>query len=354
MANVPNPLTLNSLATAPVFNGRTDPNYNPLLHADYQGPPSPAFHAAGPVKPPSQSTASTSQTNPNTQSSSLGVQTPSYTVGVNDPATLAAYQQAIGNYQTAIGQLPTQLQGSEDQIQSSYQNALHQLQGQANQAKSNYGTSTTQNQQGYVTNKNAIAQNAGASLNGLLRLLGARGAGGSSAALISAPQAVATQATAQRSGAGQTYGQNQSNLDTAYQTYLTGNQNDLFGIASQRDQALNSAKAQEAQQRAGLLQQLATLSAQQAAATGANPATAAQPFLDQANQFLASANQLGLNTFTPKYNTAAFQAPSAASYTASQFASPQTGGQQPSNVANTVISPAFAQLLKPKLSGVSA
>lgn len=279
--------------------------------------------------------------------------TPAYTVGVNDPATIAAYNQSINNYQSALGNLPTQLQGSDAQIQDSYNTALQSLLGNANQAKSTYNSGTTQNQQQYVTNKNTIGTNAGQSLSGIERLLGSRGAGGSSAALFNAPQAIAEQATSQRAGAGQNYGANQQGLDTTYNTFLTGNQNDQNSIAKQRDTNLNSAQAQIQQTQAGLLQQLATLSAQKAAATGGNPTTAAQPFLDQANNYLSSAAQLGLNIAPLNYNTNAYTAPALSSYTTNPFATP-TATSNPSIVNNTV-SPALASLLKPQtaLSGVT-
>jgi hypothetical protein len=273
-------------------------------------------------------------------------------LGYNDLGTLAAYQQQIDQYNQTIGALPTQLQGSDNQIQSAYQTAFNTLQGQKNQATSTYGTATTGNQQGYVTNKNSIGTNAGQSLNGLERLLGSRGAGGSSAALFSAPQAVAQQATAQRAGAGQTYGQNQSGLDTSYNNYLIGNQNDLSGIANQRDQNLNSAQQQIASTQAGLLQQLATISAQKAAAEGGNPTGAAAPYLASAQNYLNSAGQLGLKAFTPTYNTSAYAAPTAASYAPSQFAAPSTTSNP--NIIDSTVSPALRSLLKPSLSGVSA
>lgn len=289
-----------------------------------------------------------------TQVVSAGATSPSYVVGVNDPATLAAYDQQIAQYNQAIQGLPTELQGSDNQIQGAYQTALQQLQGQANQAQSTYNTATTGNSQNYVTNKNTIGSNAGQSLNGLQRLLGSRGAGGSSAALFSAPLAVAQQATAERAGAGQTFGQNQSGLDTSYGNYQLQNQNDLSGIASQRDQNLNSAQQQISSTQAGLLQQLATLSAQEAAAKGGNPTTAAAPYLSQAQNYLNSANQLGLNTFVPSYNTSAYSAPTAASYTPNSFAQPVAASNP--NITNNTVSPALASLLKPStsLSGVTA
>ena len=282
-----------------------------------------------------------------------GSGTSGVTVGVNDPATLALYGQQIQQYQQALGGLPTQLQGSQNQIQGAYTTALNQLMGAKNQATAGYNTGTTGNQQSYVTNKNSIGQNAGQSLNGLERLLGSRGAGGSSAALFGAPQAVAQQATQQRAGAGLTYGQNQSGLDQSYNSYLLGNTNDQNSIASQRDQNLNSAQQQTDSTTAGLNQQLATLQAQLAAAQGGSPTNAAAPYLSSAQNYLNSANQLGLKTFTPTYNTNAYTAPTAASYTASQFAAPATANPN-AGIINNTVSPALQSLLKPKLSGVSA
>lgn len=274
------------------------------------------------------------------------------TVGVNDPATLAAYDQQIAQYNQAINALPTQLQGSDNQIQSAYTTALNQLLGAKNQATAGYGTATTGNQQQYVTNKNAIGTNAGQSLNGLERLLGSRGAGGSSTALFGAPQAVAQQASQQRAGASQTYGGNQSNLDTSYNNYLTQNSNDQNSIGSQRDQNLNAAQQAIASSNAGLQQQLATLQAQKAAATGGNPTSAAAPYLASAANYLQSAGNLGLNTFTPQYNTAAYSAPTAASYTVNPFATPTTQNTN-QGILNNTVSPALSSLLKPKLSGVT-
>lgn len=273
--------------------------------------------------------------------------------GVNDPATIAGYGQAIADTNQAIGQLPTQLQGSENQIQGAYNTAYNTLLGQANQAATTYGTNTTQNQQGYVTNKNTIGTNAGQSLNGIERLLGSRGAGGSSAATIAAPQAVAEQATQQRAGAGQAYGSTQSGLDTSFGNYKLQNQNDINSIGSQESQQDNAAVASMNSTKAGLLQQLATLSAQKAAAEGNDPTVAAQPFLTQANNYLQSAATLGLNTFTPQYNTTAYSAPSATTYTTNQFASPVTSNPS-AGITNTSVSPTLSPLLKATtaLSGV--
>lgn len=273
--------------------------------------------------------------------------------GVNDPATIAGYGQAITDTQQSINELPTQLQGSENQIADAYNTAYQTLLGQGNEAASTYGANTTANQQGYVTNKNTIGTNAGQSLNGLERLLGSRGAGGSSAATIAAPQAVAEEATQQRAGAGQAYGATQNGLDTSYGQYKIQNANDIASIGKQEQDQNNAAVAAMNSTKAGLLQQLATLSAQKAAAQGGNPTAAAQPFLTQAANYLSSAATLGLNVAPLNYNTTAYTAPAATSYTTNPFATPSTSNPNAGITASTT-APALTPLLKATtaLSGV--
>lgn len=273
--------------------------------------------------------------------------------GVNDPATIAGYGQAIADTNQTIGQLPTQLQGTEDQIQNAYNTAYQQLLGQGNQAASTYQTNTTGNQQNYVTNKNSINTSAGQSLNGIERLLGSRGAGGSSAATIVAPQDVAQEASANLAGAASTYGSNQSGLDTSYGNYKIQNANDIASIGTQQQNQDTAAEATIANTRGGLLQQLATLSAQQAAAEGNNPTTAAAPYLAAAQTALSAANQLGLNVAPLNYNTTAYAAPSAASYTPNPFAAP-VATNAPQGITNNTVSPSLSPLLKgaTSLSGV--
>ncbi len=273
--------------------------------------------------------------------------------GVNDPATIAGYTQAIGDTNAALGNLPTQLQGSENNIQNNYNTAYQQLLGQLNSANQAYGQNTTANKQSYVTNKNTIGTNAGQNLTGIERLLASRGAGGSSAALFGAPQAVGTEATQQRGGAGQTYGANQNALDTSIGTYREQNQNNVNSIGTQEGNQTNAAEEAINQTRGGLLQQLATLSAQKAAASGANPTTAAAPYLASANSALSAAANLGLNVAPLNYNTTAYAAPSASTYVPNPFAAPVTANPQ-AGIAGQSVAPALNPLLRAtnSLSGV--
>lgn len=273
--------------------------------------------------------------------------------GVNDPATLQGYTQSINDIDQTIGSLPTQQEGTDAQIVAAYNTAYQQLLGNLNSANSAYSTNTTGNQQNFVGNKNTINASSGSSLNGLERLLASRGAGGSSAATIVAPTAVAQQTTGQLAGAAGAYGSTQSGLDQSIGAYREQNQNDQNSISQQEQQNTTNAAATVANTKAGLLQQLATLSAQDAAAQGNNPTTAAAPYLAQAQSALSAANNLGLQVAPLNYNTAAYAAPTAASYTPNTFSTPTTANPTPNILSNTV-SNAAAPLLKATtaLSGV--
>lgn len=250
-----------------------------------------------------------------------------YTQGVNDPATLSAYAANIGAIQNALSRLDNQAAIGNQNIDTGYNQNLTQLNNAKATNQNAYQTSKNQTGQDFVTAKNTIGSFAGNSLNGLERLLAARGAGGSSAALYQAPQAVAQQASQQRSQAGQTFGQNNQNLDTNWNNYLTDYQNSINGLNSQHTNQQHALQAQIDTTRSSLLQSLASLLNQQSAATSGTASDQAQPLLDQSNALLGQADQLGLQVPTYQVSNANYQAPSLASYSVNPFATPQASQQ---------------------------
>lgn len=260
-----------------------------------------------------------------------------------DQATLDAYGQSIGNTQSAIDRLGGQQASGNNSIDASYTNALNQLLLGKNQANATYDTTKHQTGVDYVGAKNTIGANAGNSLNGLLRLLGSRGAGGSSAATISAPGAVARNATLQRTDVGNTFGANNQALDTNWNNYLTGYNNEVSSAGNQRDQSKQSLQQQIDNNRATLLQSLASLTGQQAAAQGGNATAVSQPYLDQANALLDKTSNY--TTAPINYQTQAYTAPDLAKYTTNPNATPTFNGQ---TQANDYTSPYLAALLGKK------
>lgn len=245
--------------------------------------------------------------------------------GAVDPNTLAQYDQEIGNVNSAINRLPGQLATGNKNIDTAYNSSYDTLQGQKATGQRDYNTNKNTTAQNFVQAKNTIGSQAGNSLNSLLRLLGARGAGGSLAATQVAPTAVARNATLQRTGEGNTFAQNNQNLDTQWNDFLTGWNTDLQDIGRQRTDSQHSLQAKIDQTKAQLLQNLATLQGQRTDAAGGNAVSAAQPYLDQANSLLSQADSLG--TETPVYKTAphVYTAPNLASYTVNPNAAPVMG-----------------------------
>lgn len=239
-------------------------------------------------------------------------------LGVNTGPTaaqIAANNQAIDLANYNLGLLPGALQSSLNNVQHAYDQNNNELQSGFNAAQQNYGQSTDQNQQQFVTNKNAIMNQGSNGLRGLLRLLGQHGAGGSSA-VDAANGAVAETMAQQRAGAGQTYGQNQQALDTSFNTYQTGFDNSKKQLADWLTQQQNMARSNNESNRQNILQQLAGLQAN---------ATAAQPYIDQIKA--SAANVANLQNFNPTYTgvTPTYTAPDVASYTVDQVGNPTLG-----------------------------
>ena len=252
----------------------------------------------------------------------------------------AAYQQAIGNTNAAIGRLGNTLNSGNSAIDSSYTNALNQLLLGRNQSQQAYDTTKQQTAQDYIGAKNTIGANAGASLHGLQRLLGSRGAGGGSAYNIAAPEAVARDATLQRNDVGNQFGQNNQALDTNWNNYLTGYNNSVADVGAQRDQQHQQLQQNIESNRATLLQTLAQLTQAQ----GGN----AQPYIDQANQVLDQNSNY--NVAPINYQTQAYNAPELSRYTSNPGATPTFQGQP---AGNDYFSPYLAALLGKKQPGIA-
>lgn len=221
------------------------------------------------------------------------------------------YSQQISQYQNAINTLlPTQLSAGNQGIDNQYQSALQQLLQGKNIADRDYGTAKQQSATGFVKAKNTIGAQAGSSLSGLLRLLGARGAGASSASGL-ARQAVARGAGLQRGDVSDTFGANNQSLDTSYGDYNNNYNNQVTSVGSQRQTAKDALANQISSSKASLLQQIAALQS--------SPANA-QPYLDQANAITQQV--AGYVAPSINYNTQAYQAPTAQSYAVGQNATP--------------------------------
>lgn len=274
------------------------------------------------------------QQDPNAQANQLAAQQ----AATAKSNALGQYTQAIGTYQDSLNRLPGQLGIAQDNINSQFNTNQNQLNSTKAQSQNSYDNSNTQNSQSFQSNKNTIADQASSGLRGLLRTLGAYGAGGSSEAQYTAPQAVADQASQQRAGAGQTFAQNQAGLDTNFNNFLNQDANSRKQLNDWQSNQLNSAQAQSDTTKQSILTELAKLYGGQAQVNGGNYASSAQPYIDQAQGLNSTIDNLG--KLNPTYNgtTPVYNAPSLSSYIS------QANGTQVNN-NNASTTPYLAQLL---------
>lgn len=254
-------------------------------------------------------------------------------------AQLAEYDQGIGQLEHGLGRIDNQLGVRLGNINNQYNTKKNELRSSWNRAEGQFNDQTRQNQQQRRTNINNINDRSSVGLRGLLRSLGSMGAVGSDMQL--AGRAVQNQANQQRAGVGQTYAQNQKQIDTTWGQF----KNDY----ADEDKKLNDWKANEdsaARQasqttRQNLLTQLAQLRSQKATAQGANGANAARADLGRANALSGEIDNLGRqqNTYTGnkvQYNAKDLDSYKVAGDTSVGVSNPAAPGSDPTlNIYNT-------------------
>lgn len=233
-----------------------------------------------------------------------GVRTPDYT------------NQARSVINSQLARLPGQRDIALGNIDSQFNVGRNQLDSAFNQARKTYDTQSTTNRQNLVTNRNTINDQASQGLRGLMRVLGAYGAGGSSDRFL-VGDAVTGQMNAQMSGAGQNYSTNQQGLDTNWGNFETQSEQERKQLNDWRTQQRQQAESQYNTNRQDLLYRLANLGG------------------DNAQQYINEANAMGsqidaLARFNPTYtgNTPVFEAPALSSYQTGT-AEVNVGQQQP-------------------------
>ena len=229
-----------------------------------------------------------------------------------DQATVDQFDSGIGSLESGLARLPGQLDIARANIGDQFNQTQNRLQSAFDGAKKSYTSDSTSNMQSLRTNKNNIMDQASGGLRGLLRTLGMYGAVGSDRQL--AGDAVADQATQQRSGAGTTFSQNQRQLDTNWGTFQNEDKNRRKELNDWRTQQEQQAEAQSNTTKQDLLTRLAELRGQRAATIGGSYKGAAQPYIDQANALSGRIDELA--RFRPTFDgkTPTYNAPTLSSY----------------------------------------
>lgn len=232
--------------------------------------------------------------------------------GNNTAATNAA--NASSYYTDLINQLTRQLTGAQGQestglnnIEQGYNKSLSDTNNQESSALSGLETNRVTNARDRETNIGNINTDAHSAFSSLMSLLGHAGAGVSSAASTTAPQAVARDASGKRAGANQTFNSNESSINTAVDKTKQDYQSALDDLLSQKNNAITNFESGLLGQEGQLEQQIGAAkinrsqaggqSYAQAEAGAANETNAVNGIQDRLNQIF---KQYSTPTFTPK------------------------------------------------------
>ena len=254
-------------------------------------------------------------------------------------AQLAEYDQGIGQLEHGLGRIDNQLGVRLGNINNQYTTKKNELKSSWNRAEGQFNDQTRQNQQQRRTNINNINDRSAVGLRGLLRSLGSMGAVGSDMQL--AGRAVQNQANQQRTGAGQTYAQNQKQIDTTWGQFKNDYADEDKKLNDWKANEDNAARQSSQTTRQNLLTQLAQMKSQKAAAQGANGANAARADLGRANALSSEIDNLGRQQSTYSGNKVQYNAKDLDSYkvegdTAVGVSDPQAAGNDPTlNIYNT-------------------
>jgi hypothetical protein len=260
------------------------------------------------------------------------------------------YDSLQSGVQTQLDRLPAQDTIGTKNINDAYNSSYNTLLGQNNIATRNYNTSKDQTLQDNVATHGDIQAGVGQTANSLQRLLGAHGAGNSSAARVAAPYAAARTGAIQNNQVQKAFGRNQQALDTNFGDYTQGFNTGVKDLAHQRDTQTQGLESSIAQNKASLLSQLASIAQQRAqakpGATQADVIAAAAPYQSQINQLGTQIDQLGQQYAQPvlQTNTPAYQAPTLESYDYTKAAAPILND----NGVSSNINPFLNVLLNPQ------
>lgn len=224
------------------------------------------------------------------------------------------YDREIADINNNLDSLQGQLDNDLAGVESEYNQYKNEQQSSYNANENDYNKSTLQNRQNLQTNRNEITDRASSGLRGLLRILGAMGAGGGSVARYEAPGMVTSQANQEMSKAGQTYAQNQSNLDTDWGNYKEQFENDKKKLEDWKTGQIKAKKQANYEKGQSLLADLVTAYGNRAQ-YGGDYGDNINKTYDRIADFRNKINDLGKFS-APQYTgmTSVFKSPDLASY----------------------------------------
>ena len=224
------------------------------------------------------------------------------------------YDRQISDINDNINSLDSQLKNTLAGVDNEYQTYKNEQQSSYNANKNDYDNSTLQNKQNLRQDRNDITSRASSGLRGLLRVLGAMGAGGGSEARYEVPEMVTRQANSEMDSAGRVYRQNQQNLDTDWGNYNEQFENDKKKLEDWYSGQVKAKKQENYEKGQSLLADLVTALGNRAQ-YGGDYGSSVDDAYNRIKSYRDQINDLG--KFTPtQYTglTSVYKAPDLASY----------------------------------------
>jgi len=218
-----------------------------------------------------------------------------------NPADISYLDTQSSNLQRMLQSADTGLNNGLTALSDSYNSEQNKANLQRSRALEDYQAQELQNQKGKESSLNTVDTNARTLNNSLQRILGMASGSGSSAYQFAAPNAVARQASGQRTNVLDNFGSNTAALTTAEDRAKVDFQTLLDNLAAQRNQKESDLRAGVLGNKNSIQSKLADIAAQRAQALGGGTsaiAAAQQPFQNEIN-----ANQTALDNLFSQFRT---------------------------------------------------
>lgn len=254
-----------------------------------------------------------------------------------DQNAIAAYNDQIQGFNNSIDLLQPALDTQIGNFDSARNDQINNVERDFGLAERDFNTRRGQTIEDRTTAANNSISGTASRLNAIQRLLGAAGAGNSSAATILAPQISARAGSRDLFGIGRTFARNLGSLTQAFEDTEQNRLQVLDDIQQAYDINVRNARADSNLTRAGLLDDRRTASINRDIEGGTSYADAVARYAgDQRtiDQLLRDATSLGANPAVPQIGRVDFAAPNLEQFTLGsggrlQVDTPQTTGVNP-------------------------
>lgn len=225
-----------------------------------------------------------------------------------DAATVAAINNQIGRTQNLLGGMDGRQNTALSNLLGQFNNQNARLQTQRDDSQSDFNRNTKRVTSDNIRKKAQIGDNVRQNVSSLQRLLGAKGAGSSSAANIMAPYAAARAGTSEREEAGQVYSDNMDSLNTEWNRFDRDWRQKRGDLKDQYEGSRRDTESGFAQQKQNLYSKLEELNAELAKARGGQATGAIGMYGSAIDQLQAQIDALAGRSLSPVAQAKSFQA----------------------------------------------